>query len=97
MDNTEAKLQKLVKDKLERFRKESNGSADYFNGLRDGELKAIETILGIHAERLDDHEQAFKQHDKRILMQERVVYTLIAAAALIRFLPELRDLIHYAD
>jgi hypothetical protein len=91
------KLQELIKSKLEEFRKDDSGTVDYIKGVRDGELKAIEIVLSLHTEWLDKHEKAIKEHDKRTSMQERVIYSFVGAVALIRFLPELRDLIHYAD
>jgi hypothetical protein len=55
----------------------------YEDGLRDGQIKAIESILHSHKERLEQHEHRLKQ-------QERVSWILIGAFGLVQFLPALQ-------
>ena len=55
----------------------------YEDGLRDGQIKAIERVLAEHKTIHDDHERRLKQ-------QERVVWILIGAFGLVQFLPAIQ-------
>jgi len=58
----------------------------YDEGRRDGRLDAIEQMQAQQNNRLDDHSD-------RIRAQERVVYGLIGAIALIEIIPAVKSLI----
>ena len=58
-------------------------SDEYELGLRDGRLKAIETMQSYQNDRLDHHE-------RRLQTAERIVYGLIGAIALIEIFPVLK-------
>ena len=57
-------------------------SEEYLRGLRDGEIRALETALGKVQAQLDKHET-------RITAQERITYSLLAVIAFIQFAPAL--------
>ncbi len=59
---------------------------DYDAGVRDGRIEAIERMQVDQNKRLDEHSD-------RIRAQERVVYGLIGAIALIEVLPALRGML----
>lgn len=56
---------------------------DYEAGLRDGRIEAIEQMQAHQNRRLDDHSD-------RLRSQERVVYGLIGAIALIEIIPAVK-------
>ena len=58
----------------------------YEDGLRDGQIKAMEKVMADHKTILEDHESRLKQ-------QERVVWILIGAFGLIQFLPAIQGLL----
>ena len=58
----------------------------YEDGLRDGQIKAIERVLSEHKTIHDDHERRLKQ-------QERVMWILIGAFGLVQFLPAIQGLL----
>lgn len=49
----------------------------YVEGLRDGKISALEKNETVHKERLDNHE-------KRLVVAERILYGLIGAITLIQ-------------
>jgi hypothetical protein len=55
----------------------------YADGLRDGQLKAIEDMQAKQNARLDDH-------SKRITAVERVAWILVGVVGLIQFSPAVR-------
>jgi len=58
----------------------------YNEGRRDGRIEAIEKMQAHQNRRLDDHSD-------RIRAQERVVYGLIGAIALIEIIPAVKALL----
>jgi hypothetical protein len=59
------------------------GNKTYEDGLRDGQIKAIEAVLHTHKDKLEEHETRIKQ-------QERVMWILIGAFGLVQFLPAIQ-------
>ncbi len=57
----------------------------YEDGLREGRLASIETVLADHKGRLDNHSQ-------RIRLLERVMWIMFGAIALLEFAPKVQAL-----
>lgn len=60
-----------------------NSISSYEDGIREGQIRAIEQMQAAHAIRLEKVEG-------RVSTLERVAYTLIGAIALIQFAPSLK-------
>ena len=54
----------------------------YEDGLRDGEIETIRTIVGQHKERLDGHEKRFNWHEGRLRLLERLAWIVVGAYGL---------------
>ena len=57
----------------------------YDEGVRDGRIQSLESIVKQHAEKFDHHEN-------RLRIMERILYGLIGAFALIQFIPTLEKI-----
>ena len=66
---------------------------EYEDGLRDGKIEAIEKMQAHQNERLDVFGKQFEKCDARLRLQEKVVWGLIGAIALVQFLPEIKVLL----
>lgn len=55
----------------------------YEDGLRDGQIKAIERVLS-------EHKVVHEDHERRLKQQERVMWILIGAFGLVQFLPAIQ-------
>lgn len=62
----------------------------YEDGLRDGKIEALEKMQSHQNQRLDVFGKQFEKCDARLRLQEKVVWGLIGAIALVQFLPELK-------
>ena len=60
---------------------------DYREGLRDGQIHAIEEMQRNQNNRLDDHA-------RRISVLERVTYMVLGMILLVQFFPTIRDFIN---
>jgi len=60
---------------------------EYEDGLRDGKIEAIEQMQVQQNNRLDVFGRQFEKCDARLRLQEKVVWGLIGAIALVQFLP----------
>lgn len=56
---------------------------NYADGLRDGEIKALQEIMAKHQQRLDDH-------SNRLRIIERIIWAMAGIIAFIQFLPYLQ-------
>lgn len=65
----------------------------YEDGLRDGKIEALEKMQGHQNDRLDVFGQQFEKCDARLRLQEKVVWGLIGAIALVEFLPDIKAFI----
>ncbi len=65
----------------------------YEDGLRDGKIEAIEQMQVHQNGRLDTFAKQFEKCDARLRLQEKVVWGLIGAIALVQFLPELKKVL----
>ena len=52
----------------------------YNEGLRDGKIEALEHIIGVHADRLN-------QHSNRIRWLERIIWSLAGVIFFLQMLP----------
>ena len=59
---------------------------DYDEGRRDGRIEALEKMQANHNRRLEDH-------SRRIMAQERIVWALVGAIALIELIPAIKSLL----
>jgi hypothetical protein len=58
----------------------------YEDGLRDGQITALETTQGKHSERLDSH-------SRRLSKMEKVIYAGIGGLLILQGLPELASIV----
>jgi len=65
----------------------------YEDGIRDGRIQAIEAMQVHQNKRLDNFATQFEKCDARLRLQEKVVWGLIGAIALVGFLPDIKSLL----
>lgn len=65
----------------------SSHHSDYNEGLRDGRLSALENAVGKHGDRFDNHE-------RRLVLIERIIYGMVGILFLSQIWPSIVGLLN---
>lgn len=65
---------------------------DYEKGVQDGRIRAIEEMLILHKERINDVQSQIDGMTKRIVLQERLSFGILGALVIINSLDAVKSL-----